>query len=83
MLRKALAYAYPTSEDAKAFGFYQEGCYTVEVIEDGRPPVAVAGFRDKAGAFHQALRIDLPWSRLSIPFPGGREREALRKGAGE
>ena len=80
MLRKAIAYAYPTSDDAKAFGFYRRGCYTVEIIEDGRPPVAVAGFLDKSGAFHHALRIDLPWSRLSLPFPGERETEAIQGG---
>ena len=28
---KAIAYAYPTSDNAKALGFYKDGCWHVEV----------------------------------------------------
>ena len=32
---KAVQWSYPTSPNAKAFGFYKTGCWCVELYESG------------------------------------------------
>lgn len=49
---KAVAYAYPTSENATQFGFGKTGCYVVETSTNkDRIPNAIAGFATSPEAF--------------------------------
>ena len=48
--RKFISWSYPTSDNAKKFGFYKTGCWTVETTTDNKPPIAIAGYATKEEA---------------------------------
>ena len=41
---KAVSYSYPSSPNARRFGFAEEGCYTVSLNAGNEPPAFLAGF---------------------------------------
>jgi hypothetical protein len=52
-MKKTIDYAYPTSTSAKKFGFYNTGCYVVQLWDGIKPPKALAGF----GTKHDAVKF--------------------------
>lgn len=57
---KSVAYAYPSSPDAERFGF-KNGCYVVDVRDEGEPPEGVAGFATKFEAIKHASSVEGEW----------------------
>jgi hypothetical protein len=54
----AVAYAYPSSENATQFGFAKDGCFTVETSHSGdRIPKAIAGYSNSPDAFKHATEL--------------------------
>ena len=62
MKQKEITYCYPTSTNAKRFGFYNTGCYAVEIVEGCQPPRAVAGFATITQAAAHAEQLPEPWN---------------------
>ena len=67
---KTVSYSYPTSPNAKKYGFYKTGCYTVETITDEKPPKSLAAFATKkeAVAFAETLKYRFHWLYLKYPL---------------
>jgi hypothetical protein len=61
---KSVEYSYPTSDNAKRFGFYQTGCYTVEIKTLTRSK-AVAGFAKIEEAKAYAEKLPGEWSTFT------------------
>ena len=59
---KEINWSYPTSDNAKAFGYAGTGCYTLAVGEVGKPLVAVFGHSDKVAVERRAASVDCEWS---------------------
>ncbi len=63
---KSVGWSYPTSSNAKKFGFQKTGCWTVsrEYSHDTKsiPPDALAGFASREEALAAARKMELPWS---------------------
>lgn len=64
--RKSIGWSYPSSPNARRFGHYATGCWTVAVDVDGKLPNYRAGFADPVEALRCAERIDLPWCKLFL-----------------
>lgn len=62
---KRVDYAYPTSSYATKFGFYNTGCYVVEVCVGIRPGKAVAAFATLTEARAHADTLPHEWNALS------------------
>ncbi|KKT30239.1 MAG: hypothetical protein UW18_C0020G0002 [Microgenomates group bacterium GW2011_GWF1_44_10] len=61
----SVGYAYPTSPHAKTYGFYNEGCYVVE-IDDDRGKHTISGYANFAEAKTVAGETGLPFHKYSI-----------------
>ena len=72
---KTVEFSYPTSDNAKRFGFYSTGCYTVETVTGIKPPKSLAGFKTRAEALAHAKTIDLPWSKCFKRYNPNDARE--------
>lgn len=59
-------FSYPTSINAKRFGFYETGCYTVELIDHlgWDTPKALKGFLNKEDAIRYADSLQMSYSNL-------------------
>lgn len=67
---KIVSYSYPTSTNAKRFGFYRSGCYTVGVMNGHQPARNELGFATSEEAFAHAGRLPIPFNRYSLlPAP--------------
>lgn len=55
-----VGYSYPSSSNAKRFGFYETGCYTVSILEGIKPPRAIAGFATKEEAESHGETLGIP-----------------------
>ena len=53
---KAIGFAYPSSPDAKRFGFSKSGCWVVETSRGANPPEALSGHATREAAL-QAKEI--------------------------
>lgn len=62
---KAVQWSYPTSPNAKAFGFYKTGCWCVELYESDKLPIAIAGFAKITQAKAFAEKMQEPWSKYT------------------
>jgi len=58
---KAVGYAYPSSTNAKAAGFYGIGCYTVESGKHAKPLKLVKGFATLKEAQNYAAGLPMPF----------------------
>lgn len=69
-MKKSIEYSYPTSTNAKKFGFYNDGCYTVELHDAVRQstPKAIKGFKTKAEAAIFAETLPNEWSALYLKY---------------
>lgn len=69
MKAKTVQWSYPTSTNAKKFGFNDTGCWCVEFQEGNNPPEAMQGFPSRSSALHAARYLDhLPWHPLFVKF---------------
>lgn len=68
MSYKSVEWAYPTSDNARRFGFVKSGCWTVETSAAGKPPKALAGYAQKADALAHAKTIELNWHPAWLRF---------------
>lgn len=71
MKTKTVQWSYPTSDNAKQFGFFRTGCWTLETIEGNNPPEALQGFHPEArdSALSAARWLDhLPWNWMFVKF---------------
>lgn len=59
---KAVDWSYPTSTNAKKFGFHDQGCYTVSIGARSEPLKAIAGYADRAEAIKHAESLPFNWS---------------------
>lgn len=57
---KVVEFSYPTSPNAKRFGFYHNGCWTVEV-ECGIGREIIQGFETQQAAIDYANELVLDW----------------------
>lgn len=69
---KTVEWSYATSDNAKRFGFYKTGCYTVDLrlrsggrIEGETP---LAGFATKSEALQYANGLKYEWCPLTLRF---------------
>jgi hypothetical protein len=65
MKRKMVAWSYPTSENAAKFGASKTGCWTVDISEANKPPIAIKGFIDLESAREFCTTLDYPMSRYT------------------
>lgn len=61
---KSIEWAYATSDNARAFGFYECGCWTVQLQEGQGAPRAIAGYKERSEAVAYALTLPNEWSEL-------------------
>lgn len=65
------SYAYPSSTNAKAYGFEKEGCYHVNADRGFRPPIAVGiGYASKEDADKEAMRLTVWLCEKSLGWIG-------------
>lgn len=60
-----IEWSYPSSTNAKTFGFYDQGCYTVSKTDNIKPPKGLAGFATIEQARAYAETLGLPKSQFS------------------
>ncbi len=70
----SIGYAYPTSPHAKSFGFYNDGCYIVE-IDDEDGTHAISGHASFAEAKTEADKTKLPYHKYSIKEINQNEKQ--------
>ena len=70
---KAIEFAYPSSTNAKKYGFENVGCYIVDTIDGKTIPQVLGAFATVAEAEKFAEGIDLPFHRFSLRAGGGRQ----------
>jgi hypothetical protein len=63
---KSVEWSYPTSTNAKRFGFHDTGCWTVQLTKGIRPPKATAGFKTREEAMAHAETMSEKWSNLFL-----------------
>lgn len=61
---KAINWSYPSSGNARRFGFHDAGCWTVSVGEFGQPLKGVAGFAEKPEAIAHAKALPFEWDTI-------------------
>lgn len=61
---KTIEWAYPSSDFARKFGFYNEGCWTILIKQGINPPKGVSGHKSKLDAFIAAQKLDNPWNKV-------------------
>lgn len=69
---KEVGWSYPTSDNAKQFGFYKTGCWTVSLAFTMFPPKAVKAFASESDATVFAESLPHEWSTHTcaiIPTP--------------
>lgn len=69
-LKKQVEYSYPTSTNAKKFGFYNDGCYTVELYDSLyiSTPKALTAFKTKEEAVAFAETLPNEWHPLYLKY---------------
>lgn len=67
-MKKTVEYSYPSSTNAKKFGFYNEGCYSVELMDGIKPPKAIAAFKTKAEAINHAEALPNEWHPIYLKY---------------
>lgn len=66
---KTVEWSYATSTNAKRFGFYRTGCYTVSLTrEQGGSPKALASFAKREDAVKLAQTLPEEWSPMHLRF---------------
>lgn len=66
--RKLVEWAYPTSDNARKFGFAKTGCWTVETQIGIEPPKALAGYVDRQSALKHAVSLQAEWHPAWLRF---------------
>lgn len=67
---KSVGYAYPSSPMAEECGKGKEGCYFLETVNDTKRVALLAIYDDRADAFRDADKLELPYSRWSLTKKG-------------
>jgi hypothetical protein len=65
---KSVGWSYPTSDNAKRFGFYDTGCWTVCTSTDNGIPAPLSGHADKVDAVKAAESLPFPWCPLYLRY---------------
>jgi len=68
MKTKTIEYSYPTSPNAKSFGFNDTGCWTVEYNYFNKIPEPVKAFEDIRDAVEFALNLPEKWNHCFLRF---------------
>ncbi len=63
---KLVDYSYPTSPNAKKFGFVKIGCYTVSIATGNAVAKEQKAFATKAEAMTFAETLPMPFHRFQI-----------------
>ncbi len=63
-IKKLVGWSYPSSPNARRFGFTHTGCWTVEINASKMLPVHLAGFESPEEALILAMMIEAEWSEL-------------------
>lgn len=63
---KEIGWAYPSSDDAKKFGYAARGCYVLNVGVWGEPLVAVLGDSNVSGLILQGEAREGTWTPYSL-----------------
>ena len=61
----SIGYSYPTSPNAKTYGFYNGGCYVVE-LDDNNGKHTIGGYSSFEEAKKVADETSLPYHKYSI-----------------
>jgi hypothetical protein len=65
---KMVSYSYPTSTNAKKFGHYKTGCYTISLHEGVNVPKHIAAFSTKEEAIKEAEKLSHPWNWMHLKY---------------
>ena len=66
--QKEISWSYPTSPNARTFGFYKTGCYSVAMVNIASE-FHLAGFATFAEAKAHADSMPYPYSHYSVTEP--------------
>lgn len=68
-MKKTVEYSYPSSTNAKRFGYDKTGCYTVSTInENYTKQKQLAAFATKAQAVTEAEKLPYEWHWMYLKY---------------